>query len=99
MGALYSSRNPAAVGSEKRRVRRGVRAVPFSEHSDVPRSPVCSDIFIMDISDIFIMILKMYEKYELVARTLEKVEVGAERPILTPHLECIALQDMAPAHP
>ena len=34
----------------------------------------------------YILIFKMYEKYRLAGRTVQKLEMGAERPILTPHL-------------
>ena len=67
--------------------------------SDVPRSPVCSDMQRKGRTDTFLMILKMYEKYGPIGRTVQKLKMGAELYILTPHLECIALQDMAPAHP
>ena len=36
---------------------------------------------------------------DCISHATELLEVGAERPISTPNLECIALQDMAPAHP
>ena len=95
VGAPQSSRDQVLERAVQRRVQWCVCGGVIC--SGVPRTRRCSDVPSKGRSDISMLIFKKFEKPRLVAPTHGKVEMGAERPISTPHLGVYSPPKHAPS--
>ena len=95
VGALQSSRDQVLERAVQRRVQGCVCGGVIC--SGVPRTRRCSDVPRKGRPDISILILKIYPKPRPVAQAHGKVEMGAERPISTPHLGVYSPPKHAPS--
>ena len=93
--APHSSRNPVLERAVQRRVQWCVCGGVIC--SGVPRTRRCSDVPRKGRPDISILIFIIYPKPRLVAQAHGKVEMGAERPISTPHLGVYSPPQNAPS--
>ena len=95
VGAPQSSRDQVLERAVQRRVQGCVCGGVIC--SGVPRTRRCSDVPRKGRPDISILIFIIYPKPRPVAQAHGKVEMGAERPISTPHLGVYSPPQNAPS--
>ena len=91
------ARDPGRGRSQERRSHTGQMRVWTC--TAVPKSKEEEPGGCKGRKDMRLLISEIYEKYKLVGRTVQKVEMGAEHPLSTPHLRVSSPPKHAPSTP